>query len=56
MPVVYPYVITGFLLMCGIGLMTANRRVHNVLCVAWLLLTLGYLFFSSLERIAAHFT
>lgn len=55
MPVVYPYVITGFLVMCGIGWITANRRVHKVLCVAWLCLNLGYLFFSSLEHIAAHF-
>jgi hypothetical protein len=54
-PVVYPYVITGFLVMCGIGFVTANRRVHSVLCLCWLALTLGYLFFSSLERIAAHF-
>jgi len=56
MPPVYPYVITGFLVMSAIGWITANRRVHSVLCVAWLLLTLSYLFFSSLERIAAHFT
>jgi hypothetical protein len=55
-PAVYPYVIAGYLVMSGIGFISANRRVHNVLCVAWLLLTLGYLFFSSLERIAAHFT
>jgi hypothetical protein len=55
MPEVYPYVITGFLVMSGIGFVTANRRVHSVLCICWLLLTLGYLFFSSLERIAAHF-
>ena len=40
----------------GIGWMTDNRRVHNVLCVAFLLLLLGYVFFLSLERIAAHFT
>jgi len=51
-PVAYPVVITGFLLMSLVGLITANRRVHSVLCVAWLLLTLGYLFFSSLARIA----
>ena len=55
-PAVYPFVIAGFLVMGGIGFITANRRVHAVLCIIWLLLTLGYLFFSSLERIAAHFT
>ena len=54
-PNVYAYVITGFLVISGIGFFTANRRVHSVLCVASLFLTLGYLFFSSLERIAAHF-
>jgi len=51
-PAPYPFVIVGFLLMSVVGLITANRRVHSVLCVLWLLLTLGYLFFSSLARIA----
>jgi hypothetical protein len=55
-PEVYPYVITGLLLISAIGFISANRRVHGVLCVSWLLLTLSYLFFSSLERIAARFT
>jgi hypothetical protein len=56
MPEVYPYVITGLLLISAIGFISANRRVHGVLCLSWLLLTLSYLFFSSLERIAARFT
>jgi hypothetical protein len=55
-PAVYPYVVGGFLLISCIGWITANRRVHGVLCVAWLLLFLGYMFFSSQERIGAHFT
>jgi hypothetical protein len=55
-PAPYPYVIACFLLMSGVGLITSNRRVHSVLCVTWLLLALGYWFFSSLERIGAHFT
>jgi len=52
-PAVYPYVISGFLLISCIGWITANRRVHGVLCVIWLLLFLGYLFLTSLERIGA---
>ena len=56
MPAPYPYVISSYLLMSGIGLITAKRRVHNVLCVGWLVLTLGYEFFSSLERISAPLT
>ncbi|MFM2288303.1 MAG: hypothetical protein RL684_1446 [Pseudomonadota bacterium] len=32
-----------------------NRRVHALLPVAWCALFTGYLFFSSLERIARHF-
>ncbi len=55
-PVQYPLVIAGFLLISVIGLITANRRVHGVLCVAWLMVFLAYMFFSSLERIGAHFT
>jgi hypothetical protein len=55
-PPIYPYVIAAFLLMCGIGFVTANRRAHNVLCVLFFMLLIGYLFFSSLERIAAHFS
>jgi hypothetical protein len=55
-PAVYPFVITGFLLISAVGLITANRRVHGGLCKMWLLLFLGYLFLTSLERIGARFT
>jgi hypothetical protein len=55
-PAPYPYLLTCSLVISVIGLITANRRVHGVLCVTWLLLTLGYLFFSSFERIGAHFS
>lgn len=54
-PGLYPYVIAGFLLISGIGLITANRRVHSLLCVTWLLIALSYTFLSSFERIGARF-
>lgn len=54
-PTPYPYVIASLLLICVVGLITEKRRVHAVLCIAWLLTVLGYLFFSSLERIGARF-
>ena len=50
-PNVYPYVISGFLLMSIIGMLTSNRRAHAVLSVTWLLLTVGYVFLSPLSRI-----
>jgi hypothetical protein len=53
-PEQYPVVIIGFLIMSVVGFFTANRRVHAVLCVGWLVLFLAYVFFSSLERIGAH--
>lgn len=54
-PQPYPYIITGLLLISLTGFLTANRRVHALLCLSWSVLVLGYLFFSSLERIAARF-
>lgn len=50
-PTAYPYVISGFLLLSLVGLFTGNRRVHAVVCVLWMLLALGYMFFSPLSRI-----
>jgi hypothetical protein len=37
-----------------VGLFSRNRLVHAVLCIAWLVGTLSYVFFTSLERIAMH--
>jgi hypothetical protein len=42
MPVQYPFLISFLLIICAAALLTAKRRVHAVLSVAWLLLTLGY--------------
>jgi hypothetical protein len=51
-PSPYPYVITGLILISVVGVITKNRRIHGVLCVAWLLITLSYLFLSSLAQIS----
>jgi len=55
MPTLYAYSIAGLLIVSIVGLFTDKRRVHATLCVAWLLIALGYLFLSSTARIAAHF-
>jgi len=55
MPAAYPYVMSGFLLVGVVGFFTSNQRVHALLPLAWCALFTGYLFFSSLERIARHF-
>jgi|ERR1019366_2717403 hypothetical protein len=52
-PSQYLYVIAGLVLISVVGLITERRRVHAVLCIAWLFTILSYLFFSSLERIGA---
>jgi hypothetical protein len=54
-PPQYGFVIAGLLVISIIGLITEKRRVHAVLCIAWLCTMLGYVFFSSLERIGARF-
>jgi hypothetical protein len=55
-PAVYWYLIASLLLVSIVGLITDKRRVHAVLCIAWLLLVLGYEFLSSAARIVARFT
>jgi hypothetical protein len=52
-PPQYLYVIAGLVLISVVALITERRRVHAVLCIAWLFTILSYLFFSSLERIGA---
>jgi len=41
------------LIISLLGLGSANRRVHGVLCLAWLAATISYLTFTSLEKIVA---
>lgn len=49
----YEFFLPAMLLICLIGLGSANRRVHGVLCLAWFAATVGYLTFTSLDKIAA---
>jgi hypothetical protein len=55
-PPQYMYLIGGLLTVSVVGLITDKRRVHAVLCIAWLLIFLGYEFLSSVARIVASFT
>jgi hypothetical protein len=41
------------LTICVVGLVTSNRRVHGALCVIWLLVTMSYLTFTSIDRAVA---
>lgn len=54
MPVVYPFLISAMLLIGVIGFLTARRRVHAALGIAWFLLVMGYEFLTSLARIVGH--
>jgi hypothetical protein len=54
-PATYWYLIASLLLVSIVGQITDKRRVHAVLCIAWLLLVLGYEFLSSAARIVARF-
>lgn len=42
-PVAYPMLVCGWLLIAGVGFSTSKRRVHAVLVVAWPILTLAYI-------------
>ncbi len=53
-PAPYPLFIASLLLISVVGLVTSRRRVHAVLCVAWLVIVLCYMFLSTLARIAGH--
>ncbi|HEY6482063.1 MAG TPA: hypothetical protein VIY54_00900 [Steroidobacteraceae bacterium] len=54
-PEQYPYLISGLLIVTALALLSRNRRLHGALSVAWLLLTLGYVFFIPLmSRIVGH--
>jgi hypothetical protein len=55
-PAQYGYLITGLFLVSLVGLVTDRRRIHAVLCIAWLLLFLGYEFLTSVTRIVAQLT
>jgi len=55
-PAQYGYLITGLFLISLFGLITDKRRIHAVLCIAWLLLFLGYEFLTSVTRIVAQLT
>jgi hypothetical protein len=41
-PAQYGYLVAGLLLVTTVGLVTDKRRVHAALCIAWLLISLGW--------------
>jgi hypothetical protein len=45
MPKEYPFLISALLAMSVVGILSSRKRVHEALCLAWLLVTLGYTFF-----------
>lgn len=53
-PVQYTIYIPFILIINLVALRSDNRRVHGVLCMAWLAATLSYVMFTSLDKIAAH--
>jgi hypothetical protein len=53
-PVQYAVYIPTIIVICAIGLISKNRRVHGALCIAWLLATVSYVTLSSIDRIALH--
>jgi hypothetical protein len=44
-PKEYPFLISSLLIIAVVAMFSRSRRVHGVLSVAWLLITLGYTFF-----------
>jgi hypothetical protein len=50
----YAIYIPTIILICVIGLLTKNRRVHGGLCIAWLFATVSYVTLTSIDRIVAH--
>jgi hypothetical protein len=51
----YPYLIASLLAISVVGMFSNKRHVHAVLSVAWLVITLSYVFFIPLmARIAGH--
>ena len=53
-PAQYVLFIPTALAITLVGLFSRNRRVHAVLSVAWLVMIVSYMFFTSLERIVGH--
>lgn len=51
-PTDYAFFISSLLVICCVGIVTANRRVHAVLPFAWMLIVVGYLSFTTLSKIA----
>lgn len=54
LPAQYAVLIPAALIITLTGLATPNRRIHGFLSIAWLVVMMGYLFFTSLERIVGH--
>jgi hypothetical protein len=46
--------IPTIIVICVIGLISKNRRVHGALCIAWLLAMISYVTLTSIERIVPH--
>ena len=53
-PLQYAIYIPTVLVICVIGLFSKSRRVHGVLCIAWLFATSSYLTLTSIDRISLH--
>ena len=55
MPKEYPYLIAALLAISVAALLTSKRRVHEGLSIAWLVITLGYIFFVPvMSRVVGH--
>lgn len=53
-PLQYAAYIPAILLICIIGLFSKSRRVHGVLCIAWLFATASYVTLTSIDETALH--
>lgn len=53
-PVLYAAFIPALITISLVGFFATGRRIHATLCVAWLIITLSYIFFSPLSRILGH--
>jgi hypothetical protein len=54
-PAEYPYLISALLVICVAALLTSKRRVHAALSIAWILLSLGYMFYVPvMNKIVGH--
>jgi hypothetical protein len=54
-PKQYGFIVTALLVISVSGLLSGRRRVHGLLCMAWMLIILSYLFLTPvMSRVAGH--